>query len=234
MNIAAVVTALVGSFAYAKSPLAAIQLLWVNLIMDALASLALASEPPTDELLKRDPVNRSKSIIATRMWANMLGQASYQIVVIMFLLFAGPEVFGFEPGHEVEKYTGENSIHYTFIFNTFVWMQLFNEINSRSLKGECNVFRGLERNPLFCGILLTTAVLQVIMVEFGGQAMHVHEDGLSGEYWAISMVFGVASLPIQQVINVLYSCLHHHYGFWRERRRLKSQRRLSTRNVLDA
>ena len=143
VNIAAVVTALVGSFAYAKSPLAAIQLLWVNLIMDSLASLALASEPPTDELLERDPTNRSKSIIATRMWGNMLGQAMYQITVIMCLLFLGPEVFGFDPGHLVESddglypgYKKENSEHYTLIFNTFVWMQLFNEINSRCLNGE--------------------------------------------------------------------------------------------------
>ncbi|KAL9184137.1 hypothetical protein ACHAXT_002223 [Thalassiosira profunda] len=231
VNISAVTTALVGSFAYAKSPLAAIQLLWVNLIMDALASLALASEPPTDELLKRDPVNRSKSIIAPRMWGNMLGQSSYQIAVIMFLLFAGPDVFGFAPGHEVEKNTGENSVHYTFIFNAFVWMQLFNEINSRMLEGEHNVFRGMEKNPLFCGILLITAVLQVIMVEFGGYAMHVHEDGLSGEYWGYSLLFGFGSLPIQQIINLLYSFFHRHYGFWRERRRIKASRRLSTRHI---
>lgn len=231
VNISAVVTALVGSFAYAKSPLAAIQLLWVNLIMDALASLALASEPPTDALLTRDPVNRSKSIIATRMWGNMLGQASYQIFIIMFILFEGPDVWGFEPGHIVEKETGENSEHYTFIFNTFVWMQLFNEINSRSLDGAVNVFRGMERNPLFCGILLITAVLQVIMVEFGGKAMHVADDGLSGELWGISLAFGVISLPIQQVINVFYSCCNWNYGFWRERNRIKANRRLSTRNL---
>lgn len=143
VNIAAVVTALVGSFAYAKSPLAAIQLLWVNLIMDSLASLALASEPPTEELLQREPTNRSKSIISTRMWGNMLGQALYQIAVVMFLLFPGPEVFGFDPGHLVESddglypgYKKENSVHYSLIFNTFVWMQLFNEINSRCLNGE--------------------------------------------------------------------------------------------------
>eukprot|EP01083_Nonionella_stella_P030539 83694_1 len=199
--------------------------------MDALASLALASEPPTDELLKRKPVNRSKSIIAMRMWANMIGQSSYQIIIIMFLLFAGPEVFGFEPGHEVEKNYNENSIHYTFIFNTFVWMQLFNEVNSRSLQGECNVFKGMEKNPLFCGILLTTAILQVIMVQFGGKAMHVHEDGLSAEYWGYSMIFGVISLPMQQIINVFYSFFHRYYGIWRERRRVKSSGRLSTREV---
>lgn len=161
----------------------------------------------------------------------MLGQASYQIIVIMVLLFAGPEIFGFLPGHEVEKNLGENSTHYTFIFNAFVWMQLFNEINSRSLQGEHNVFRGIEKNPLFCGILVTTAVIQVIMVEFGGKAMHVHEEGLSGELWGISIAFGVGSLPIQQVINVLYAFFHRYWGLWRERRRVKKSRRLSTRHI---
>mmetsp|Transcript_17421 Transcript_17421/g.36237 ORF Transcript_17421/g.36237 Transcript_17421/m.36237 type:complete len:1249 (+) Transcript_17421:100-3846(+) len=238
VNIAAVITALVGSFAFAKTPLAAIHMLWVNLIMDSLASLALASEPPTEELLKRDPVNRSKSIITSRMWANMLGQASYQIFVVLWLLFAGPEVFGFDPGHLVESNDGlyegskkENSEHYTFIFNTFVWMQLFNEINSRSLEGEFNVFKGIFKNPLFCSILIITACLQVIMVQYGDKAMHVVEGGLSAEYWGISIGFGAGSLPIQQVINVVYTwgdkllCLHS------MRKRMTKSRRLSTRNI---
>lgn len=238
VNIAAVVTALVGSFAYAKSPLAAIQLLWVNLIMDALASLALASEPPTDALLKRPPVNRSKSIIKRRMWVNMLGQASYQIAVVMFLLFAGPEVFGLQPGDQVEKdntfyegYKKENSEHYTLIFNTFVWMQLFNEVNSRSLEGEIWVFRGMEKNPLFCGILVVTAILQVVMVEFGGKAMHVHEGGLDRRFWGVSIAFGFFSLPMQQIINALYWLVSHYSTSWRKRQRLNSNRRLSTRHI---
>ncbi|KAL3779957.1 hypothetical protein ACHAW5_000677 [Stephanodiscus triporus] len=208
VNIAAVVTALVGSFAYAKSPLAAIQLLWVNLIMDALASLALASEPPTDELLKNDPVNRSKSIVTSQMWGNMLGHAAYQLAVIFFLLFEGPGVFGFEPGHIVERELKENSTHYTFIFNSFVWMQLFNEFNARALNGEFNVFKGVLSNPLFCVILFISAVLQVIMVQFGGDAMHVHEDGLDGELWGYSIAIGAGSLPMGQVINVVYYLFH--------------------------
>ena len=135
VNISAVVTALVGAFAYQASPLAAIQLLWVNLLMDSLASLALASEPPIDALLEKPPVNRTDPMITKRMWANMLGQATYQVCVIMVILFAGPSLFDLKPGHE---YRGlkDNSVHYTIIFNTFVWMQLFNEINSRNLKGE--------------------------------------------------------------------------------------------------
>ncbi len=136
VNIAAVVTALVGATVYQKSPLAAIQLLWVNLLMDSLASLALASEPPTPELLIRPPVNRSDPMITKQMWANMLGQALYQILVTLLLLFLGPSWFDIEPGHIAEK-KGTNSVHYTIIFNCFVWMQLFNEINSRHLNGEC-------------------------------------------------------------------------------------------------
>jgi P-type Ca2+ transporter type 2B len=66
------------------------------------------------------------------MWANLAGHASYQIVVVMTLLFSGQKLFDLEyRGHEVE-----NSVHYTIIFNTFVWMQLFNEVNCRKLEGE--------------------------------------------------------------------------------------------------
>lgn len=206
VNIAAVVTALVGATVYQKSPLAAIQLLWVNLLMDSLASLALASEPPTPALLMRPPVNRSDPMITNQMWANMLGQAFYQIVVTLLLLFLGPSWFGFEAGHIVEK-GGENSVHYTLIFNSFVWMQLFNEINSRNLNGEFNVFRGLLKNWLFIGIIVSTSVLQVIMVELGGKAMHVADGGLNGTYWGLSIGLGVGSLLVQQIINVLYQLL---------------------------
>lgn len=211
VNISAVTIALVGAFVYQKSPLAAIQLLWVNLLMDSLASLALASEPPTDDLLKKPPVNRSDHMITKHMWANMIGQASYQITIIMILLFEGPDVLDLDPGHKVEKNNGlfpgskkKNSTHYTIIFNAFVWMQLFNEINCRMLKGEFNVHKGIIQNPLFCSILIGTSFLQVIMVEFGSHALHVVEGGLTSEQWLLCLLLGMGSLPVQQVINVVY------------------------------
>jgi len=219
VNISAVTTAIVGACAYQYSPLAAIQLLWVNLLMDSLASLALASEPPVEELLKRSPVNRTDSMISTRMWVNMLGQAGYQICAVMTLLFAGPKLLELEPGHIVED-REENSVHYTLIFNAFVWMQLFNEINSRKLKGECNVFKGMFNNPIFCTILLVTAVLQVVIVQYGGKALHVADEGLSGDLWALSLILGVFTLPFQQLINVLFT-VGLNAKSWRQRQRMK-------------
>ena len=64
-------------------------MLWVNLIMDTLASLALATEPPTDELLKRKPYSRNESLITAGMWKNIIAQGLLQIVVLGTILFKG-------------------------------------------------------------------------------------------------------------------------------------------------
>lgn len=64
-------------------------MLWVNLIMDTLASLALATEPPTESLLLRKPYGRDKPLISRTMMKNILGHAVYQLIIIFTLLFAG-------------------------------------------------------------------------------------------------------------------------------------------------
>jgi len=79
----------VSEFVLQESPLKAIQMLWVNLIMDTLASLALATELPTEELLNRKPYGRNQAIISQTMMKNILGQAIYQLIVILALLFTG-------------------------------------------------------------------------------------------------------------------------------------------------
>ncbi|NXS85678.1 AT2B1 ATPase, partial [Erpornis zantholeuca] len=69
------------------SPLKAVQMLWVNLIMDTLASLALATEPPTEALLLRRPYGREHPLVSGTMLRNILGHAAYQLLVIFTLLF---------------------------------------------------------------------------------------------------------------------------------------------------
>ena len=72
-----------------KTPLSTVQMLWVNLIMDTLASLAFATELPTEELLHRKPYPRDKAIISPLMWRFIVGHAAYQFSVVMVLMFYG-------------------------------------------------------------------------------------------------------------------------------------------------
>eukprot|EP00392_Amoebophrya_sp_AT5.2_P004054 g4059.t1 len=87
VNIVAVTLACLGSFVDRVSPLRAVQMLWVNLIMDSLGALALASEPPVPELLERPPYGRNKPLLSFQMKFNMFGQAVYQLIVLLILLY---------------------------------------------------------------------------------------------------------------------------------------------------
>ena len=89
VNVVAVIVAFLGACAVEAIPLKAIQMLWVNLIMDTLASLALATEPPSEELLERMPYGRTKPLISRTMMKNILGHTIYQLIVIFVLLFYG-------------------------------------------------------------------------------------------------------------------------------------------------
>lgn len=93
VNVVAVIVAFSGACAVDTSPLRAVQMLWVNLIMDSLASLALATELPTAELLERKPYGRTKALISATMMKNILGQAAYQLIVIFVILFKGNKYF---------------------------------------------------------------------------------------------------------------------------------------------
>lgn len=98
------------------SVLSAVQLLWVNLIMDTFAALALATDPPAHSILDRKPDPKSAPLITINMWKMILGQAIYQLVVTFVLNFAGGHILGYDPEHLN-----------TLVFNTFVWMQIFNQ-----------------------------------------------------------------------------------------------------------
>jgi magnesium-transporting ATPase (P-type) len=74
-----------------ETPLTPIQMLWVNLIMDSLGSLALATEPPYEELLQREPTKRNESIINGRMWKHIIIQSLAQIIILIILYLIAPE-----------------------------------------------------------------------------------------------------------------------------------------------
>ena len=138
--------------------MSATQLLWVNLIMDSFASLALATEPPTDDLLTRKPYGRTKPLISRTMAKNILLHSLYQVIVMIVLMEGGPFLFDIDSGFEQH---GKPSTHLTIMFNTFVFMQIFNEINSRKVHGQRNVFAGIFDNWIFVSIWIGTVAVQV-------------------------------------------------------------------------
>ncbi|KAF3814584.1 hypothetical protein GH733_017742 [Mirounga leonina] len=200
VNVVAVIVAFTGACITQDSPLKAVQMLWVNLIMDTLASLALATEPPTESLLLRKPYGRNKPLISRTMMKNILGHAFYQLVVVFTLLFAGEKFFDIDSGRNAPLHAPPSE-HYTIVFNTFVLMQLFNEINARKIHGERNVFEGIFNNAIFCTIVLGTFVVQIIIVQFGGKPFSCSE--LSIEQWLWSIFLGMGTLLWGQLISTI-------------------------------
>ncbi|KAM7134337.1 plasma membrane calcium-transporting ATPase 3 isoform 4-T4 [Macrochelys suwanniensis] len=197
VNVVAVVVAFTGACITQDSPLKAVQMLWVNLIMDTFASLALATEPPTESLLLRKPYGRNKPLVSRTMMKNILGHGAYQLGIIFTLLFAGEMIFDIDSGRNAPLHAPPSE-HYTIIFNAFVLMQLFNEVNARKIHGERNVFQGVFGNPIFCAIVLGTFGIQIFIVQFGGKPFSC--SPLNAEQWLWCFFLGVGELLWGQLI----------------------------------
>ncbi|KAL5852813.1 hypothetical protein ACOSQ3_007931 [Xanthoceras sorbifolium] len=190
VNVAALVINFVAAVSAGEVPLTAVQLLWINLIVDTLGALALATEKPTDELMDKPPVGRTEPLITDIMWRNLLAQAMYQIAVLLTFQFRGESIFGVN-----EK------VKDTLIFNTFVLCQVFNEFNARKLEKKM-VFKGILYNKLFLRIIGIIIVLQVVMVEL--LKKFANTERLNWGQWGVCIRFAAASWPTGWLVK----CIH--------------------------
>ncbi|PIN19114.1 Calcium transporting ATPase [Handroanthus impetiginosus] len=189
VNVAALIINVVAAVSSGNVPLNAVQLLWVNLIMDTLGALALATEPPTDHLMRRPPVGRREPLITNIMWRNLLIQAMYQVTVLLVLNFRGRSILNLDHDTSEHAFRMRN----TLIFNAFVLCQIFNEFNARK-PDEINVWKGVTKNHLFMGIVGLEVVLQVIIIFFLGKFASTVR--LSWKLWLVSVVIGFFSWPL--------------------------------------
>jgi P-type Ca2+ transporter type 2C len=189
VNITAVVVTFVSAVSSGSnsSVLTAVQLLWVNLIMDTLAALALATDPPTKAILDRPPQPKSAPLITINMWKMIIGQTIYQLVVTFVLYYAGHEMIGLTP----TPVPRDDPLR-TIVFNSFVWMQIFNAFNNRRLDNKFNIFENVHKNPWFCGILTIMIAGQIMIVFVGGAAFNITR--LNGPHWAISILTALPCL----------------------------------------
>ncbi|KAJ3066029.1 hypothetical protein HDU98_010629 [Podochytrium sp. JEL0797] len=214
VNIVAVVLTVVSSFLTAllsetKTPvsaLTAVQLLWVNLIMDTFAALALATDPPTPELLNRAPARKSDPLISYDMWKMISCQSVFQIVVCLTLYCVkmhwvnGQMDVIVELGGGVEKLTDSYELMGTIVFNTFVFCQLFNELNCRIIGRELNIFKNLSKNHLFSIIVGGSIIVQVMIVEFAGPVFKTVPLGV--EDWLLCVGVAACSIPLGVLVRV--------------------------------
>jgi len=188
-------------------PLNAVMLLWVNLIMDSMGALALATEKPSPALLDRKPHGRER-LLSVSVMRMVAGQSIFQLAVLLVL----------STNNNIAEYVCDCDVDLnlistrqkTTVFNAFVFCQFFNEINCRTIK-EMNVFSKFFDSPWFSLILIFTAALQCFMVEVGGD--FVGTNGLTWRSWLVTIAIGAIAIPVgalTRLINV--DALEAKYG----------------------
>ena len=192
VNLVALTTAFVSALCEFGTPLTAVQLLWVNLIMETLAAVALATEPPSPDSLKRKPYGRDDNIISNTMWRNIFCQGFLQLLLQYLVLVHAPAYFDLEP---------HSRLHHTLSFNVFVFCQIFNEFNSRRVGNENDIFAGLLNNPMFVSIAIITVIVQILFIQFGGS--YTQTVPLPLNLWLVSVGSASLSIPFGFVYRLI-------------------------------
>lgn len=174
VNVVAIGIACVGPFIGVDLPFTVIQMLWVNLIMDTFAALALATEPANDAVMSEQPRDPKAFIITKKMWYEIFGVGILYFGVLLYLLI-------------------NNTCSLTEFFTIFVMLQFWNLFNARVFGQDRSIFNGLLSNPAFIGICLVIFIGQILIVQFGGDVFRT--EPLSIETW-LEIVGLTAIVPV--------------------------------------
>jgi len=222
VNVVAVSMTFVSAVGLNESVFSTVQILWINLIMDTFAALALATEPPSEELLNRKPQSKKDYIISAIMSKHIFAQSLYQVMVMIIFVFGGPYflkdvwwgrqlqagspyiVSGFQYyGYKNSDHGDEFSVHAAYNFNVFVMLQLANFFNCRILDDSLNIFKRIWKSHLMIGIIAMIFVLQAIILTVGGPGIKVVQWGLDPWGWAVCIVFACGSWVVSAIFKFL-------------------------------
>ena len=179
INFAAIVVFLAGSVMETEMPLTVTQILWVNIIMDTLAAMAMASLPPQHEVMRERPRRRDASIVSRAMVRTIATCGSIFVVVLLGML--GWWLYT----------TGEPTVRQlTVFFTTFVFLQFWNLFNATGFEAGCAASHGIAHSRTFLTVLALIALGQWLIVELGGEVFRTVP--LSWQEWA--WIVGFTSL----------------------------------------
>ncbi|MEM9465957.1 MAG: calcium-translocating P-type ATPase, PMCA-type [Actinomycetota bacterium] len=184
VNVVALGVALTAALAGFGTPLNPVQLLWVNLIMDSFAAVALTLQRPSDSLYDQKPHGRSAPLVSKFMMIN-IGVASAFMFALLWVVL----------GTDLVTDTGrEDVVRTTLVFNTFVFLQIFNAFNARAVRPGRNPLEGIFTAASFNTIMAIIVVMQAIIIAVGGSTFEV--TPLSAGQWAASVGLGGLMIPV--------------------------------------
>lgn len=204
VNVVACLVVLVGAFMGTESPLTVTQMLWVNLIMDTFASMALSSLPPSRSVMNDRPRDRRSFIITSSMWRFIggVGVMFAAVVLGMVYLFEHAEVNSLADILHVSigAPQGLSPYELSIIFTTFVMLQFWNLFNARAYATHKSAFH-LKACGEFLLIALVIFVGQVVIVTIGGEFFNVVP--LKIEDWAIIVIGTSLVLWVGELLRIV-------------------------------
>lgn len=204
INVSALAIAFLGPFFGVKPPFTVLQLLWINVIMDTFAAIALCSEAPREGLMRMKPKRRDESIVTPAMRTSILLTAGFFVVVMMGVLLAlekGWLADGSGPNPDRWEFSPLNIRQVSLFFTMYVLFQVWNMINCRSLSPESSGLVGFWRNRSFMGIMLAIIVGQALIITFGGRIFSVEALGVID--WVLITVATASVLAFGEIVRRL-------------------------------
>ena len=189
VNVVALAVAFSAAMLGFGTPLTAVQLLWVNLIMDSFAALALTLERPSDALYQQPPHARTEPLVSRFMWMNVIGMGVWMTIVIWIIL--ATDLLASGPRDDV--------VRTTLVFNTFVLLQVANLVNARAARPGRNPLDGLLGARWFLAIGGFILLSQVFIVQVGGSVFRT--TALDLEQWVVCAAIGLTAVPVGIVLR---------------------------------
>jgi Ca2+-transporting ATPase len=193
VNVCAMLVTFVSSCVLKESPFRAVQLLWVALIMDTIGALALSTKGPFEGLLDRPPYGESGALLSRLMLRNIITHAVFQCALCLVVLF-GAEGF-FQLDVSIPR------VKSSFLFNTFVFCQVFNLLNARITEFGQRFFEGFFTNPFFWSLFAFIVAMQAVLIEFGGEVFGC--EHLPWQQWLWSIGLGALELGVGAVLRII-------------------------------
>ncbi len=159
VNICAMSLSIIGPFIGISTPVTVMQMLWINMIMDSLASLAFAYENPSLEYMNEKPKSKNEHIINKYMYGEIIITGLYSS--LLCILFLKLPIF-----RELIRFDIDNKYFLTAFFTLFVFIGIFNAFNARTSR--LNLFSNILSNKVFIFVFLIVAIIQIYFIYYGG------------------------------------------------------------------